>query len=561
MMQNEIREKYETWCRRVFDGPVSADLSTMNEEEITEAFSSDLTFGTAGLRGIMQAGTNRMNIYTVARASQGLADYLNSSFAPEKRLIAISRDSRNKSDLFSRTAAEVFTGNGIKVWIYEEIMPVPLLSYAVRELGCAAGIMVTASHNPPEYNGYKVYGADGCQITSEAADAIQEAIRKTDIFDGVKKLAFEDGLEKGLIQWIDGSIYDSFVETVKSQSLIGSEIPHDCRIVYSPLNGTGLKPVLRTLTESGYSRITVVPEQKEPDGNFPTCRKPNPEEREALQLGLELADRENADLVMATDPDCDRIGIAVRDANGQFVLLTGNETGMLLLDYICSRNAANGTMPEDPVMIKTIVTTDIAERIAESYGVRTINVLTGFKYIGEQMTALEKAGHPESCLLGFEESYGYLAGTHVRDKDGVGAALMICDMFAYHRANDVSLLQRLEQIYAQHGYCLNSVYSYQFEGNRGSFTMERIMNVLRSDVRRIGGFNVEEKKDYLDGIDGLPSSNVLQFRLSSEILLIARPSGTEPKLKFYLSVYADSRHKAEIKEKQVLTDIEALTRI
>ncbi len=561
MMQKEIREKYENWCRRVFDGSVSADLSTMNEEQIAEAFASDLSFGTAGLRGIMQAGTNRMNIYTVAKASQGLAEYLKKTVAPDKRMIAVSRDSRNRSDLFSRTAAEVFAGNGIRVFLYQDIMPVPLLSYAVRELGCAAGVMITASHNPPEYNGYKVYGADGCQITSEAADAIQKAIEETDIFDGIRKLPFEEGMEQGLIQWIDGSVYDSFIETVKSQSLIGEDIPRDCRIVYSPLNGTGLRPVLRALTESGYSRISVVPEQEEPDGNFPTCRKPNPEEREALQLGLELADRNGADLVMATDPDCDRIGIAVRDENGQFVLLSGNETGMLLLDYICSRHVETGTMPADPVMIKTIVTTDIAERIAESYGVRTINVLTGFKYIGEQITELEKEGHPESYLLGFEESYGYLTGTHVRDKDGVGTALMICDMFAYHRVGGISLLQRLEQIYEQHGYCLNSVYSYQFEGSKGSFTMERILNVLRSGVRRIGGFNVEEVKDYLDGIDGLPKANVLRFRLSSDSILIARPSGTEPKLKFYFSVYANNRHHAQIKEKQLLTDIDALTKI
>ncbi len=561
MIREEIREKYERWCHRVFDSEVSADLSTMSEEQIEEAFSSDLTFGTAGLRGIMEAGTNRMNVYTVARASQGLADYLNRSVEPEKRKIAVSRDSRNRSELFSRTAAEVFAANGIQVLIYREIMPVPLLSYAVRQLDCAAGVMITASHNPPEYNGYKVYGADGCQITSEAAEAIQQAISETDLFEDVRKLPFEKALEQGMIQWIPEEIYDSFTDTVKNQSLIGEEVPRDCAIVYSPLNGTGLRPVLRALKESGYTQVTVVPEQEQPDGNFPTCRKPNPEEREALQLGLALADRNGADLVMATDPDCDRIGIAVRDAQGQFVLLSGNETGMLLLDYICSRRTECGTMPQDPVMIKTIVTTDIAERIAESYGVHTQNVLTGFKYIGEQMTAMEKAGHPESYLLGFEESYGYLTGTHVRDKDGVGTALMICDMFAYHRSRGISLLQRLEQIYEKHGYCLNSVYSYQFEGSKGSFTMERIMNVLRSGVRRIGGFNVEEVKDYREGIDGLPKSNVLRFRLASEIILIARPSGTEPKLKFYLSIYAKNRSQAKLKEKQVLTDIDGLTKI
>ena len=561
MMQKEIKDKYELWRARVSDESLSADLGAMDEEAIGEAFSSDLVFGTAGLRGIMEPGTARMNLYTVARASQGLADYINHHFGPENRRIAVSRDSRNHSDLFSRTAAEVFAGNGIEVHFYREIMPVPLLSWAVRELDCAAGVMITASHNPPEYNGYKVYGPDGCQITSEAADAIQKAIVETDLFDGVQRISFNDGLEKGLINWIPDEIYDSFTERVKAQSLVGPEIPRDCAIVYSPLNGTGLKPVLRVLKESGYSRITVVKEQEEADGNFPTCRKPNPEEREALQLGLDLADRNGADLVMATDPDCDRIGIAVRDEKGQFVLLTGNETGMLLLDYICARRTETGTMPADPVMIKTIVTTDIAERIAASCGVRTVNVLTGFKYIGEQITALEKEGRGDSFLLGFEESYGYLAGSHVRDKDGVGAALMICDMFAYHKARGVSLLQRLDMIYEQHGFCLNSVHSYSFKGSKGSFTMRRIMNVLRSGVARIGGFTVEDVKDYNKGIDGLPVSDVIRFRLSSDIILIARPSGTEPKLKFYLSVYADSRHQAERKEKQVLTDIERLTEI
>lgn len=559
MIDKEIQKKYDLWCSRVFDGEISTALSVMKEEEIEEAFASDLTFGTAGLRGIMSAGTNRMNRYTVARASQGLANYIKANYAGAKRSVAISRDTRNKSDVFSRTAAEVFAGNGIHVQIFEEVMPVPLLSYAVRQLGCAAGVMVTASHNPPEYNGYKVYGADGCQITSEAADAIQNAIQDISIFDDVRRISFEEGMEKGLISWIDGSVYDSFTETVKSQSLLDEEVPRDCTIVYSPLNGAGRGPVLRALKESGYSNITVVKEQENPDGNFPTCRKPNPEEKEALKLSLALADETGADLVLATDPDCDRVGIAARDEKGEMKLLTGNETGMLLLDYICTRRKETGTMPENPVMIKTIVTTDIAERIAEGYGVRTINVLTGFKYIGEQITAMEKKGSEDSYLLGFEESYGYLAGPHVRDKDGVGTSLMICDMFAYHRSRGINLFQRLEQIYKEHGYCLNSVYSYQFEGSKGSFQMERIMNYLRSGVNRIGGFAVKEVKDYNTGIDGLPVSNVLQFMLDPDIILIARPSGTEPKLKFYLSVYAERRSMAEAKEKHVLTDIDALT--
>ena len=557
-MNTEIKESYDLWCKKADDSSVKEALGKMSEDEIEDAFRADLQFGTAGLRGIMEPGTNRMNIYTVGRASQGVADYVNSAFPEGKRSVAISRDSRNNSDLFSRTAASVFAANGIRVYIYRDIMPTPCLSFAVRELGCAAGVMITASHNPAEYNGYKAYGDDGCQITSETADAIQNAIENTDIFEDVKSIGFAEGLEKGLIKWIPDDVYTAFTEQVKKQSLIDSSISHDCAIVYSPLHGTGLKPVLRALTESGYSNITVVEEQRKPDGNFPTCAKPNPESREAMQLGLDYAERTGADLVMATDPDCDRIGIAVRDGNGDLVLLTGNETGVLLMDYICMRRLETGTMPEDPVMVKTIVTTDIAEKVAAGYGVKTINVLTGFKYIGGTIAKLEKEGHPESYLLGFEESYGYLTGTYVRDKDAVNAALMICDMFAYHRSRGTSLLERLQQIYDKYGFCLDRVHSFEFEGEKGEESMARIMNVLRSGVKRIGGFKVIELTDYRKGVGGLPAADVLKFRLEQDITLIARPSGTEPKLKFYVSIYAKTKEKAEIKENHLMTDIEAL---
>ncbi|MDD6255482.1 MAG: phospho-sugar mutase [Eubacteriales bacterium] len=557
-MNTDIKRAYDLWCEKAEDSSIREALAAMSEDEISEAFRADLTFGTAGLRGVMEPGTDRMNIYTVGRASQGMADYINSSFAEEKRSVAISRDSRNNSELFSRTAASVFAANGIKVHIYREIMPTPCLSFAVRALGCAAGVMITASHNPAAYNGYKAYGSDGCQITSETADAIQSAIENTDVFEDVKKIDFDEGVSSGLISVIPDDVYTDFTEEVKNQSLIDESIPHDCAIVYSPLHGTGLKPVLRALTESGYTNITVVEEQKEPDGDFPTCAKPNPESREAMQPGLDCAEKTGADLVMATDPDADRIGIAVRDGSGKLVLLTGNETGVLLIDYICMRRKETGRMPADPVMVKTIVTTDIAEKVAAGYGVRTVNVLTGFKYIGDTIAKLEAEGRADSYILGFEESCGYLTGTYVRDKDAVDAALMICDMFAYHRSRGVSLPDRLQQIYEKYGFCLDRVHSFEFDGAKGEVSMQRIMNVLRGDVRRIGGFRVLDMTDYRDGADGLPPADVLKFRMEQDVTLIARPSGTEPKLKFYISIYAATREKAEIKERQLMTDIEAL---
>ena len=404
--------------------------------------------------------------YTVAKASQGLADYLKKNYAEPS--VAIGYDSRLKSDVFAKVAAGVFAANGVKVNIWPVLMPVPTVSFATRYLHTSAGVMVTASHNPSKYNGYKVYGADGCQITTEAAAEILAEIEKLDIFADVKTSDFEAGVASGSIQYIPDEVYTAFVEQVKSQSVqFGEEVNKNVAIVYSPLNGTGLKPVTRTLKEMGYTNITVVKEQEQPDGNFPTCPYPNPEIKEAMALGMEYAKKCNADLLLATDPDCDRVGIAVKNKAGEYELLTGNQTGMLLLDYICSQRVKHGKMPADPVMVKTIVTMDMGEQIATHYGLRTINVLTGFKFIGEQIGKLEQQGKADSYVFGFEESYGYLTGSYVRDKDGVDGAYMICEMFSYYATKGISLLDKLDELYKTYGYCLNTLHSYEFDGSAG----------------------------------------------------------------------------------------------
>ena len=524
-----------------------------NNEAIEDAFYRDLAFGTGGLRGVIGAGTNRMNVYTVAKASQGLADYVVKNFPEEARKIAVSYDSRIKSDLFAKVAAGVFAANGIDVAIYTELMPTPCLSYAVRALCCAAGIMVTASHNPSKYNGYKVYGADGCQITTEAAEIILGEIEKLDVFEDVKQLDFEEGLMAGKISYIPDTVYTEFVEEVKKQSvLFGDEIDTNVSIVYSPLNGTGLKPVLRTLNEMGYSNVTVVKEQEQPDGNFPTCPYPNPEIREAMALGMEYAARVDADLLLATDPDCDRVGIAVKNQAGEMVLLSGNETGMLLLDYICAQHTKHGKMPADPVMVKTIVTIDMAERIAAKYGVRTVNVLTGFKIIGEQIGLLEMDGKADSYVFGFEESYGYLSGSYVRDKDAVDGAYLICEMFAYYKTRGISLLDKLNELYEEFGYCLNTLHSYEFEGAAGFAKMQEIMAAFHKGVESIGPKQVVKVLDYSLGLDGLPKSDVLKYLLEDNCSVVVRPSGTEPKMKTYISVSAENKDAAEAMEKRIV---------
>lgn len=548
-LDKTIMDQYLLWCEKaVDDQDVAEELRVMSKDEkaIEDAFYRNLAFGTGGLRGVIGAGTNRMNIYTVAKASQGLADYVKKKFLPEKRKIAVSYDSRIKSDLFARVASGVFAANHIEVAVYPELMPTPCLSFAVRQLGCAAGVMITASHNPAKYNGYKVYGADGCQITTEASAGILSEIEKLDIFADVQAISMEEGIASGKISYIGEEVYDAFVEAVKKQSCVGDvEINKNAAIVYTPLNGAGLKPVLRTLKESGFTNITVVKEQEQPDGNFPTCPYPNPEIREAMSLGMEYAKKCQADLLLATDPDCDRVGIAVKNKDGEYVLLSGNETGMLLLDYICSRRKALGTMPEDPVCVKTIVTIDMAERIAARYGVRTVNVLTGFKFIGEQIGMLEEMGKADSYIFGFEESYGYLSGSYVRDKDAVNGAFLICEMFAWYQTQGISLLEKLEELYNEYGYCFNSLHSYNFEGSAGMVRMQAIMAQFRKGIDSIGSKKVLKFLDYSEGLDGLPKSDVLKYLLEDHCSVVIRPSGTEPKLKVYVSVSAKSKEEAE----------------
>ena len=552
-----IREKYRAWLDHA-DESLQPELRGMDGSQIEDAFYRDLAFGTGGLRGVIGAGTNRMNIHTVMKASQGLADYVTKRFGASERRIAVSYDSRILSDEFARRAAGVFAANGVEAHIYPQLMPTPCLSFAVRALHCAAGVMVTASHNPAKYNGYKVYGPDGCQITTEAAAEILAEIEKLDVFSSPKYLPFEAGVERGLIRYIPESVYTGFVERVKGESLLGDEaVDKNVAIVYSPLNGTGLHPVLRTLRESGYGNVTVVREQEAPDGHFPTCPYPNPEIRETMQLGLNYAARLRADLLLATDPDCDRCGIAVRDENGEYHLLTGNETGVLLLDYVCKRRLALGAMPDRPLMVKTIVTTDMAERVAAHYGVEVVNVLTGFKFIGETIGRLEEKGEKERYIFGFEESYGYLSGTYVRDKDAVNAAFLICEMFAWYRQQGISLLQQLHALYAAYGYCLNTLHSFEFEGSKGFDAMQGIMRAFRA-VDQIGGWKVESLKDYASGIDGLPPSDVLKFRLQGGASVVVRPSGTEPKLKTYVSVSAADEAQARAEEEKLtraLTDM------
>lgn len=562
-MNKEYLEAYEKWCKNaVADKDVVEELKNMegDEAKIEDAFYRNLAFGTGGLRGVIGAGTNRMNIYTVAKASQGLANYIVSNFPEDERKIAVSYDSRIKADVFARVASGVFAANGIKVWIYTELMPTPCLSYAVRALGCAAGIMVTASHNPSKYNGYKVYGADGCQITTEAAAAILEEIEKVDIFEDVRNVSFESALQAGDVAYITENVYTDFVNEVLGQSLITAtdEIDKNVAIVYSPLNGTGLKPVTRTLKEAGYTNITLVEEQKNPDGNFPTCPYPNPEIKEAMALGMEYARKNNADLLLATDPDCDRVGIAVKNADGEYVLLSGNQTGCLLLDYVCSMRVKNGTMPKDAEVVKTIVTTDLGQQIAENYGVKTVNVLTGFKFIGEEIGRLEKQGKADSYIFGFEESYGYLSGSYVRDKDAVDGAFLICEMFAYYKTRGISLLDKLDELYKKYGYCLNTLHSYEFEGSAGLEKMQNIMASMRKDMPEIGGVKVVKVNDYLKGIDGLPKSDVIKFYLEGNGSVVVRPSGTEPKMKVYVSISAADEATAKAKESDIVSFMEQM---
>jgi len=547
-MNDFIRANYENWLQNAKD--FFEDLKKMSEEEIEDAFYKNLEFGTGGLRGVLGIGTNRMNIYTVAKASQGLANYVCKNF-PNNKKIAVAYDSRIMSDEFARVAASVFAGNGIKVYIYPVLMPTPTLSFAVRYFGCAAGIVVTASHNPSKYNGYKVYGNDGCQITTEGAEEILGEIENIDLFNDVKRADFDACVNDKQVEYIGDDCYDAFIAEVKKQSvLFGDSIDRNVKIVYTPLNGTGLKPVTRILKETGFTNITVVKEQEMPDGHFPTCPYPNPEIKEALALGIEYANRENADMLLATDPDADRVGIAVRQGD-EMKLMTGNEVGMLLLDFICSQRVKHNMMPKNPILVKTIVSIDMADRIAAHYGVETINVLTGFKFIGEQIGMLEKKGETERYIFGFEESYGYLSGAYVRDKDAVNGAFLICEMFAYYKTQGISLLDKLDDLYKQYGFCMNTLHSYEYPGASGFKKMQEIMDSLRGPIDEIGGKKVLEAQDYLPGFKGLPKSNVMKFILADNCSAVVRPSGTEPKIKLYVSVSAKNREEALALESKI----------
>lgn len=553
------REVYNRWLKEVKDEELLNELQEMTEKEIEDSFYRNLSFGTGGLRGIIGAGSNRMNIYTVAKASQGLADYLIKRYDGNASVV-IGYDSRIKSDLFAQTSASVFSANGVTVHLWPRLNPVPAVSFATRYLHASAGVMITASHNPSKYNGYKVYGADGCQITTETASEILTEIEKLDAFTDVKKMSFEEAIKEGKVKYISDDVLTAYIDEVKNQSvLFGDEIDPNVAIVYSPLNGTGYIPVTRVLAETGFKNIVLVEEQRLPDGNFPTCPYPNPEIKEALTLGLEYCRKYNADLMLATDPDCDRVGVAVKDKTGDYALLSGNETGMLLLDYICSQRTKHGKMPDDPVMIKTIVTMDMGTQIAKNYGVRTIDVLTGFKFIGEQVGYLEKAGKEDSFIFGFEESYGYLSGGYVRDKDAVDGAYLICEMFAYYKTRGISLLEKLNELFDKYGYCLNTLHSYEFEGSAGMVKMSEIMRKFLMKVGEgydFGGKKVNTVLDYSKGLDGLPKSDVLKYLLEDNCSVVVRPSGTEPKLKAYISVSAKNKAEAEAIEVKIKDELE-----
>ena len=554
MLEENIKKNYERWLKRVTDSDLLSELQSMDENKINDAFYRELEFGTAGLRGVLGAGTNRMNIHVVAQASQGLADYVNKNYKPEDRKIAISRDSRLNSDLFANIAAQVFAANGIKVYIYPYITPVPVLSYAVRYYKCAAGVMVTASHNPSKYNGYKVYGPDGCQMTTQGSKDVYENIQKIDIFDDVKIISIDEAFEKGLVEYIPPKVLTAYIEDVKKLSMVGNEkINKDFSIVYTPLHGAGLVPVTRILKESGYKKIVVVKEQEFPDGHFTTCPYPNPEIREAMEVGMKYAREYQADLLVATDPDSDRVGIAVKDGD-DYRLISGNETGVLLFNYICERLTANNKMPAEAMAVKTIVSTDMVKKIADFYNVRIVDVLTGFKYIGEQILLLEQKGKEHNYIFGYEESYGYLTGTHARDKDAVNGAFLICEMFAYYKSHGQSIVEKLNELYDKFGYYLNNTYSFTFEGQEGFNKMANMMSNLRSQLEK-GEFKCDRYLDYNQGLNGLPKSNVLKIYLNEDTSLIVRPSGTEPKIKFYISIRAKDHQQALAKEKVILEDI------
>jgi len=565
-------ELYQSWRKNAIDDPdLQSELSAIENdaEAIQDRFYRDLAFGTGGLRGVIGAGTNRMNIYTVRKATQGLANYVKEAFSEPS--VAISYDSRIKSTDFAKAAAEVLAANGVKVHIYTELKPTPMLSFAVRALHCSAGIMVTASHNPAKYNGYKAYGSDGCQMTIDAADAVLAKINALDIFNDVKHIPFDEALAAGMISYIGDDVIEDYFRNVLAQG-INTDLcaKSGLKIVYTPLNGTGNKPVRTILNRIGIQEVTVVKEQENPDGNFTTCPYPNPEIREALQLGLQYCDQVKPDLLLATDPDADRVGIAVPDGKGGYALFSGNEVGAMLLEYICEQRIQKGTMPKHPVAVKTIVTTDIVEAICKAYGVELIEVLTGFKFIGEQIGFLEEKGEEDRYIFGFEESYGYLAGSYVRDKDAVVASMLICEMAAYYRTKGISMMQARENLYQKYGVYVHAQHSFTFEGESGMIRMQNIMEHLRThrpeqiDNLKVIQFADYEKQVSIDLTTGtetaitLPQSNVLSFTLEQGAKVIIRPSGTEPKIKAYYTTTAATEAEAAAKKDELDTAFSAI---
>ncbi len=562
-----VKELYTAWCQKaVDDSDLLPELLEIegNDEEIRDRFYRDLEFGTGGLRGVLGAGTNRMNVYTVRRATQGLANYVKASF--ENPSVAISYDSRIKSVKFAQAAASVLAANGIKVHIYTELMPTPCLSWAVRALKCSAGIMVTASHNPSKYNGYKAYGADGCQITLEVAEQVISEINSLDMFSDVNYTDFEKAVADGMVSYIPPDVVEEYYQNVLAQGIHTDLCAESgLKIVYTPLNGTGNKPVREILSRIGIKDVTVVKEQENPDGHFPTCPYPNPEIREALALGLKYCDEVKPDLLLATDPDADRVGIAVPDGE-DYALFSGNEVGAMLLEYICSQRRENGTMPENPVCVKTIVTTDLVKAIAKEYGVEVIEVLTGFKFIGEQIGLLEAKNQENRYIFGYEESYGYLSGTYVRDKDAVVASMLICEMAAYYRTKGISMLQARENMYKKYGIFRHSLQSFEFDGESGMNKMNSLMQGLRENhPAEIGGLNVISVSDYLTSETvntatgektaiTLPKSNVLVFDLEQGAKVVIRPSGTEPKIKSYYTAKGTTMEEAIATEEKLKAD-------
>lgn len=543
MENRDVRAELERWIANVSDEELAAELAEMkkaadagDDSAAVDAFFQDLAFGTAGLRGTLGAGTNRMNIYTVGRATQGFADYLNANF--ENPSVAIARDSRNKGELFVQVTASILAANGIVAHVYPKISPVPTLSFAVRDLGCSGGICMTASHNPAAYNGYKAYGPDGCQITSEAAKSISASIANTDAFSGVKTMGFDEAVASGMVKMIDDAVLERYYDAVLSKSVSSlsaeqvAEAP--LKLVYTPLNGTGLIPVTTVLERAGITDITVVPEQREPNGDFPTCPYPNPEIREAMQKGIDLCEEVHPDLLLATDPDADRVGVACKDGD-DYTLLTGNEMGVLLLDYIARMRSERGEDLSDKVAVTTIVSSAMVDALAAEYGFELRRCLTGFKYIGDIITELSDAGQVDRFIFGFEESYGYLSGDHVRDKDAVNASLLICQMAQDYKLRGMNLAQAMRALYEKHGWWLNRTASVSFPGAAGAETMRGIMAKLREQApSELAGRAVEVVVDYEGGVNGLPSANVVEFDVEGGNKVIVRPSGTEPKIKLYV---------------------------